>query len=458
MLQELVILNDALPFDAQHLTRFHSRSHPPISIRDYLIRITKFCSLEKSIILSIIYYIDLLCTTFNIFNINSLTVHRFLITAAMVASKGLCDTFCTNTHYAKVGGLSRVELNSLEIEFLIRVDYRIVPQVERLDQYFERMVMRMGDKYQFKLASPARLIVSASGSGNSSASGNSSGVKVAGNTQIHANPAQVAAPAVAKVAPKPATRLARAVSFSPARAEAQGAPNFHDQPLAASTSSSTGSLTSPNNPSYFASNPSQSSSLSPSSSSSLEQYPEDSISPDVPRPGSVSSNKQDSGSGSSSLSSAVTSTFSERGDGGQHRSSNGSQSSIILPSEVSVRERRSGISSGLKRPSVDEDSAASKITQEQQLNNKHPFNSRPRSQEIDRRTGLLNGNDNEDNDHINDNTSDYIKPTDTYMADESAAAGSASRPPSGGQNGFEEADEDEDDLIDDDSDSSWFEN
>lgn len=149
MLQELVILNDALPFDAQHLTRFHSRSHPPISLRDYLIRIAKFCSLEKSAILAIIYYIDLLCTTFKIFNINSLTVHRFLITAAMVASKGLSDTFCTNTHYAKVGGLSRAELNSLEIEFLIRVDYRIVPPVERLDQYFERMVMRIGEKYKF---------------------------------------------------------------------------------------------------------------------------------------------------------------------------------------------------------------------------------------------------------------------------------------------------------------------
>lgn len=155
MLQELVNLNDALPFDASQLTRFHSRSPPSISLRDYLIRITKFCSLEKSILLAMIYYIDLLCTTYKIFNINSLTVHRFLITAAMVASKGLCDTFCTNTHYAKVGGLSKLELNSLEVEFLIRVDYRIVPEVERLSQYFERMVMRMKGKYVFAASQPA---------------------------------------------------------------------------------------------------------------------------------------------------------------------------------------------------------------------------------------------------------------------------------------------------------------
>lgn len=154
MLQELVNLNDAIPFNASTLTRFHSRSPPRISIRDYLIRITKFCSLEKSIILAIIYYIDLLCTTYKIFNINSLTVHRFLITAAMVASKGLCDTLCTNTHYAKVGGLSKLELNSLEVEFLIRVDYRIVPPIELLDQYFERLVSRMKVSMQQKAQQP----------------------------------------------------------------------------------------------------------------------------------------------------------------------------------------------------------------------------------------------------------------------------------------------------------------
>ena len=43
-----------------------------------------------------------------------------------------------------------MELNSLEVEFLIRVDYRIVPPADRLNQYFERMVKRMSNKYQFQ--------------------------------------------------------------------------------------------------------------------------------------------------------------------------------------------------------------------------------------------------------------------------------------------------------------------
>jgi hypothetical protein len=153
MLQELVGLNDALPFTTDQLTRFHSRSSPGISVQEYLIRIIKFCSLEKSILMTMIYFIDLLCTTYAKFNINSLTVHRFMITAAMVGTKGLCDSFCTNSHYARVGGLSKVELNLLEVEFLTRVDYRIVPKVELLDQYYESMVGRLEGTYAFA-ASP----------------------------------------------------------------------------------------------------------------------------------------------------------------------------------------------------------------------------------------------------------------------------------------------------------------
>lgn len=149
MMQELVTINDVLPFNPDQLTRFHSRSPPGISIKDYLVRIIKFCTLEKSIVLSMIYFIDLLCTTYATFNINSLTVHRFMITAAMVASKGLCDSFCTNSHYARVGGLSKVELNVLEVEFLTRVDYRIVPTLELLNQYYDRMVCRLEGTYAY---------------------------------------------------------------------------------------------------------------------------------------------------------------------------------------------------------------------------------------------------------------------------------------------------------------------
>jgi hypothetical protein len=45
-------------------------------------------------------------------------VHRFLIAGVCAGSKAQCDVFCTNAHYAKVGGIKVQELNALEREFL----------------------------------------------------------------------------------------------------------------------------------------------------------------------------------------------------------------------------------------------------------------------------------------------------------------------------------------------------
>ncbi|SMN21271.1 similar to Saccharomyces cerevisiae YOL001W PHO80 Cyclin, interacts with cyclin-dependent kinase Pho85p [Maudiozyma saulgeensis] len=110
------------------LTRFHSSTPPNISIYNYLIRLTKYSALESAVLLSSVYYIDLLSSIYPSFTLNSLTAHRYLLTATSVASKGLCDSFCTNAHYAKVGGVQCSELNILEEEFLRKVNYRVIPR------------------------------------------------------------------------------------------------------------------------------------------------------------------------------------------------------------------------------------------------------------------------------------------------------------------------------------------
>ncbi|KAF8468397.1 cyclin-domain-containing protein [Kalaharituber pfeilii] len=147
MLGELVVLNDQIPLSTGGLTRFHSRAPPTISIPDYLSRLTLHSSLQPSILLAMVYYIDILSTLYPTFTISSLTVHRFLITAATVASKGLCDSFLTNGFYARVGGVSLMELNLLELEFLTRVGWRIVPRGEVLAEYYRSLVGRMSSRY-----------------------------------------------------------------------------------------------------------------------------------------------------------------------------------------------------------------------------------------------------------------------------------------------------------------------
>lgn len=87
-------------------------------------------------------YIDRLCAAFPTFTINSLTVHRFLITAATVAAKGLCDVFWTNNTYAKVGGVQVKELHLLELELLTRMGWRIIPDANGLVDYYKNLIQR----------------------------------------------------------------------------------------------------------------------------------------------------------------------------------------------------------------------------------------------------------------------------------------------------------------------------
>lgn len=142
VMSDTVHQNDQSPFTTDKLTRFHSRASPGISIHDYLLRIIKFCNLDKSVLLVLLYFVDLFSESYARFVLNSLTVHRFLITAAAVASKGLCDLFCTNTHYAKVGGITVMELNLLEVEFLTRVSYRIIPPQHVLPKYYHMIKVK----------------------------------------------------------------------------------------------------------------------------------------------------------------------------------------------------------------------------------------------------------------------------------------------------------------------------
>ena len=142
MLLELIRFNDEIPLRDGRLTRFHSRAPPGIGVKDYLQRLTTHATLSPPILLSMVYYIDRLCALYPAFTISSLTVHRFLITSATVASKGLSDSFWTNNTYARVGGVSLKELALLELEFLWRVEWRIVPKPEVLVDYYRSLVER----------------------------------------------------------------------------------------------------------------------------------------------------------------------------------------------------------------------------------------------------------------------------------------------------------------------------
>ncbi|KAF8497667.1 cyclin-domain-containing protein [Gautieria morchelliformis] len=150
MLQRLIIHNDKIPLSPESLTRFHSRSPPAITVLEYLRRIAKYTNVERTCLIITLHYIDQICARVARFTISSLTVHRFIIASIAVSSKALCDVFCTNSFYAKVGGLRVMELNVLEKDLLAAIDWRLTCTRELLQEYYVNLV-RTHSTGQYKI-------------------------------------------------------------------------------------------------------------------------------------------------------------------------------------------------------------------------------------------------------------------------------------------------------------------
>ena len=142
MLNTLIKHNDQIPLHSQQLTRFHSKQPPNISVHDYFVRICKYASIENPSLVCLLVYIDKLCERNRLFTISSLTIHRFLITALTISSKSVCDLYCTNSLYAKVGGLNLQELNTLELDFMFMMDWRVATSEAQLNLYYSNLWRR----------------------------------------------------------------------------------------------------------------------------------------------------------------------------------------------------------------------------------------------------------------------------------------------------------------------------
>lgn len=94
------------------------------------IRVHKYASCSNECFILALIYIDRLIQRNN-FLLTELNVHRVVITAILLAAKFFDDAYYNNAYYAKVGGVLVSELNSLEVEFLFRINFslRVAPDV-----------------------------------------------------------------------------------------------------------------------------------------------------------------------------------------------------------------------------------------------------------------------------------------------------------------------------------------
>ncbi|KAL6968322.1 hypothetical protein U1Q18_034126 [Sarracenia purpurea var. burkii] len=143
LLERSVQKNEMLLENAQIkdvVTIFHGSRAPSLGIQQYIDRIFKYSCCSPSCFVVAHIYVERFVQRMNV-HLTSLNVHRLLITSVMVAAKFTDDAFFNNAYYAKVGGVSTVELNRLEMKFLFGLDFRLYISVQTFWKYCSQLEM-----------------------------------------------------------------------------------------------------------------------------------------------------------------------------------------------------------------------------------------------------------------------------------------------------------------------------
>lgn len=143
VLGRLVMTNDANPDSNTVLTKFHALRAPNISIKDYLERIYKYSACSPECFILALVYIDRLIAR-NGIALNSLNVHRIIITMVMLAAKFFDDLYFNNKFFARVGGVPRAELDALELEALFAINFSLHVPTEVFEKYHSELASHAG--------------------------------------------------------------------------------------------------------------------------------------------------------------------------------------------------------------------------------------------------------------------------------------------------------------------------
>jgi len=124
---------DAVESSSQ--TCFHSSVVPNLSLSVYLDRMRRYFDCSGSCFVLTLLYIDRLVKCNPQIRVTSLTEHRLSLVSLLIAVKFSDDQFYSNAYYAKVGGVTTKELNRLEKQFLLVLDWRLAVDESEYNMY-----------------------------------------------------------------------------------------------------------------------------------------------------------------------------------------------------------------------------------------------------------------------------------------------------------------------------------
>ncbi|KAI9760172.1 MAG: hypothetical protein M1835_000221 [Candelina submexicana] len=130
-----VIGADAKSSALQQITiarKFYSKKPPPIPLEEYLLRLHHYCPMSTAVFLAASLYIHRMAVIERLLPVSSRNVHRLLLAALRVAMKALEDLSYPHSRFAKVGGVTELELGRLEISFCFLANFELNVSKEML--------------------------------------------------------------------------------------------------------------------------------------------------------------------------------------------------------------------------------------------------------------------------------------------------------------------------------------
>ena len=123
----------------KNIKPFMTESIPSLSIKDYLTRLSQFTKINESTIILILIYIDKI-GKINKFILTYRNIYKLILASMVIAIKYNEDNFFSSEVYAKLGGLSVLELNYLEFQFLILIKFSLFIEKDLFNKYYYNLL------------------------------------------------------------------------------------------------------------------------------------------------------------------------------------------------------------------------------------------------------------------------------------------------------------------------------
>lgn len=135
--------------------KFLSKNVPPIPIKEYLVRLHRYCPMSTAVFLATSVYITKMILVDKVLRLTPKNMHRLVLAGLLVATKALEDLGFPHSRVAKVGGVSEQELSKLEISFCFLANFELRVDAQMLmDEIKELQCNRDSECHDNKSSPP----------------------------------------------------------------------------------------------------------------------------------------------------------------------------------------------------------------------------------------------------------------------------------------------------------------